>query len=491
MAKHDADNKSTEPEKGAADASAPYVTSEKDKAKARKWFERAAELANGKSWDFAIKCYVDGLAFWPEAVEEAHQPLRAAAAARNLTGGKKPGFSETMKYSMTGKDAKKAMLNAEWLLSHDPFNLSYAEGVLKNANKLRAHDTIMWIGPIYANAIEKEKKPNPKRFALLREVYEETGDRCANLGQAKRAVECYQKAVEALNMQKVTDPKDLSLVNQLRDLSTKLTILKGKYESADTFQESMRDADDQKDLQNEERMIKGDDSLQRLIDRAKADVEENPDNQAKVRKLVELLCSRDDQRDENRAIKLLVDKFKTYGEYGFKVQAEDIHARQLKRAIRRKREAGDVAAAQQLQADLLAFEIKAFRGRIAAYPTNNRLKYDLAMRLFQMRKFDDAIPNFQAARADAKVRVQSDLYLGRCFYEKQFGSQAIGILSKAADAYEIPDDNVAKELRYWLGRAYEMEGKVSEARDAFGQILQMDYNFRDVRDRLESLRSDD
>jgi len=471
------------------DPTPPHVSTAEDKAKARRWFDRGAELANAKNWDFAIKCYIDGLQFWPEAVEEGHQPLRAAAAARHLSGGKKPGFSDTMKYSMSGKDAKKAMLNAEWLLSHDPFNISYMEGVLKNANKFRCEEVVLWMGPIHLNALEKEKKLNPKRCALLRQIYEETGDRHAQRGDAKIAVECYENAAEALRRQMMADPKDTSLDNELRDLSTKLTILKGKYESAETFTESMRDIDMQKGLHDEERMVQADENLAKLIERAEADLAQNPDNANKVRKLVDLLCSREDPENEKRAIALLVDKFKTYGDYSYKVTAEDIRIRQIKRSVRAARESdGDAEQIRNAQANLLKFEIKAYRERVEAYPTNNRLKFELAMRLFQSGRYDDAIPLFQTARADAKVRTQCDLSLGRCFYEKAFHAQAIGTLNKAVQSYEIPDDRLAKDLRYWLGRAYEAEGQLGQAMEAYGNILELDYNFRDVRDRLGSLR---
>jgi len=470
------------------DLAPPYVSTDEDKAKARRWFARAAELAEGKNWDFAIKCYIDGLNFWPEAVEEGHQPLRASSAARHLTGGKKPGFSDSMKFSISGKDAKKAMLNAEWLLSHDPFNISYMEGVLKNANKLRCEEAFLWMGPIFLNALEKEKKLSPKRCALLRQLYEEVGDRHANRGQAKIAVECYENAAEALRLQTIADPKDMTLENELRDLSTKLTILKGKYESAGSFQESMLDADHQKGLQDEERMIRTDEDFVRLMQRAEADLAQNPDNPNKVRKLVDLLCGRDNLEDEKKAIALLIDKFKTYGDYGYKVTAEDIRIRQMRRVARDTLKSGDAEQARAAQANLLKFEIKAFKERVEAYPTNNKLKFELALRLFLSGRFDDAIPLFQAARADAKVRTQCDLSLGRCFYEKHYYAQAIGTLSKAVQSYEISDDRLAKDLRYWLGRAYEAEGQTAEAMAAYGNILELDYNFRDVRDRLGTLK---
>jgi tetratricopeptide (TPR) repeat protein len=473
--------------KDPADALARYVSSEEDKAKAKRFFVRAGQLFESKSWDFAIKCYVEGLGYWPEAVEEGHQLLRLAACERNVRGGKKPGFGETMKHSMTGRDAKKAMLNATWLLAHDPFNISYMEGILKNAHKLRCEEVVMWIGPIYGNAIEGEKKLNPKRFALLREIYEETGDRATDRGEAPFAGECYERAAAALRVQTQVDPKDLSLVNELRDLSTKLTILKGKYDTEGGFQDSVRDADEQKHLQDQERMIQTDTDLLGLIKRAEKDLADNPDNAGKVDVLVDLLCKRDDPEQERRAISLLVEKYNTYHDYRFKVRAEDVRIKQLKRAYREARAANDAELAKKKRSDLLTFELRAFRDRIKQYPTDNRLKFEYASRLFQIKKFDDAIPSFQAARADPKVRTRCDLALGRCFYEKGFHAQAIGTLSKAVENYEFSDDSVGKDLRYWLARSLEADGKIDEAQDVYGQVLQLDYNYRDVRDRLERL----
>lgn len=482
MAK-DKNDKAAEPE----DAAARYVSTDADKAKARKWFARAKELTDGKNFDYAIQCYIDGLVFWPEAIEEGHQLLRLAASERNIRGGKKPGFAETMKHSMTGKDAKKAMLNAEWLLAHEPRNISYMEGILKNADKLRCEDVVSWISPIYSNAIESEKKLSSKRFALLREINEEAGDRAAARKEFTLGVECYERAAEALRMQSQADPKDLSLENELRDLSTKLTILKGNYESAETFTESMRDADGQKAIYDTDRMIQGDDDLQRLAVAAEKDLADNPENPGKVEKVVELLCRRENREDEDRAIALLVAKYKEYGDFRFKVRAEDIRVKQLKRAYRAARDADAPDRAKKLMVERLTFEIKILRERTKQYPTDNKIKYELGNRLFEGGKFDEAIPHFQAARADPKVRTKADLYLGRCFYANKFYAQSSGMLAQAVERYEIHDDIVGKELRYWLARSMEAEGRADEAKATYGELLQFDYNFRDVRDRLQGL----
>lgn len=466
---------------------ARLATPEEDKTKARRWFARAKELADAKNWDFAIKCYLDGLGYWPEAVDEGHAPMRFAACERNVRGGKKLGFSGTVRFSTSGKDAKKAMLNSAWLLAHDPFNASYMEGLLRSANKLRAEEVLLWIGPIYSNAIESEKKLNPKRFALLSEIYEEAADRANARNETVLAAEFYERAARSLKMQSQADPRDLTLENRLRDLSTKLTILRGKYETAGTFQESMRDAGQQKDIHDRERFVQADESVERLIKQAQRELDEDPDNPNKIHNLVELWCRRENEADEKKAIALLVEKFKQTGTFRFKLFADDIYIKQLRRELRAARAAEDRERIRQTHAKLLNFEINSYRDRVKNYPTDNRVKYELAHRYLLAKKYDEAIPQFQIARADPKVRTQCDLSLGRCFFEKGFHAQAIGTLTKAIESYELQDDQLGKDLRYWLGRSLEADGKISPAREAYGRILELDYNFRDVRDRIGAL----
>ena len=470
------------------DPDARHQTSDAEKAKAGKWFARAKQLADTRSYDYAIKCFVDGLALWPEAVEEAHQPLRACAVARWHAGGKKPGMMDSVRYAMTGRDHVKAMLNAEWLWAHDPSNVSYMEGLLKNADKAHCDDTLMWIGPIFREAIEAEKKPSSKKFALLKEIYEACGDRAHTRGEIKLAVQAYERGIEALDVQRQLCPNDLELGNVLRDLATKLTILKGQYETADSFTDSMQDADQQKGVHDRERMVQSDERLEELIAQAQKDVERNPGVSGKIMTLVDLLCRRDDEVDEKRAIALLVKQCQDSGDYRFKMRADDIRMRQLARRIRQARESGDKNAVRAAKVKQLQFEIPVFQERISKYPTDLRMKYEYGVRLFSARKHDEAIPCFQTARADPKTRTACLLYLGRCFYEKAYYPEAIATLEEGKAGHESPDDDVARELLYWLGRAQADGGQTEVALKTLGTLLQVDYNFKDVRARMENLR---
>ena len=85
-------------------------------------------------------------------------------------------------------------------------------------------------------------------------------------------------------------------------------------------------------------------------------------------------------------------------------------------------------------------------------------------------------------------RFRCSLYIGRCFYKKGFHSGAIDQLKEAIANYEIPDDATGKELHYWLGRTYEADGQLPDALKTYGQLIQWDYNYRDVRKRIEDLK---
>ena len=470
------------------DPNARYVVAKSDKAKARKWFDRAKQLVDTRSYDYAIKCYIDGLALWPEAVEEAHKPLRGCAAARQHTGGKKPGLTDRAKHPTTHKDPLKAMLNSEWLLAHDPMNVNYMEALFKNADRARCDDTVVWAGSVYRHAAENEKKPSAKRFALMKEVYEELGDRAQARGEPELAVEAFELALEALAIQKQLEPQNSLIGNLQRDLSTKLTILKGQYQTAESFTESIQDRQAQANLHDEDRMIQSHDRLAELIAVAEQEMRDNPGVPGKVNALVDLLTREDDEEQERKAIGILVELYKSGGQYRYKLRADDIRMRQLEREYREARASGDSEAAREARLRQLRFELSVFFERVKQYPTDNRIRFEYAKRLFSGRRFDDAIPLLQQARADRKHRAQCDLYLGRCFHERGYHGQAVSVLSKAVEDSEVSDDEHGKGLRYWLGRSQEADGDVAGALASFGQLLQLDYNYRDVRARMDALR---
>jgi len=463
------------------------VTTRENRIKAEKWFSRARELGEKRQFDYAIEYYVNGLEFWPDAVEEALKALHGCGVARRSTGGKKPGLKDTMRRSMSDKDARKGFLNALWLFGHDPDNLSYIEGILRNASKLRAEDAAKWAAGVLTRALETAPKVSPKQFQQAISFMEALGDRAAERGETGFGVESFQAGIDVLNIWRRRAPKDQNIAVALKNLSTKLTILKGKYQDGDSYRDSIVDVDQAQELHDRDRSVQSDDRVDQLVASAEQAYRDDPDHPNALRNLVDLLCRREQESEEVKAIGYLVNQFKRTDNYRWKQRADDIRMKQLGRKVREALQKGDAEATKKHQVAQLRFELSVYKERVERYPTDNQMKYEYGVRCFRAGRFDDAIPLFQTARVNPKNRIACGLYLGRCFYRKGYYSQAVIALNEAIEAHGAADDQLAKDLCYWLGRAYEEGGQSEEARKTYGKILQMDYNFRDVRARLDGL----
>ncbi len=473
------------PDKSGPDGDAPVFT-EVDLSKARTWFTKGQGLAQNKNYDYAIECYITGLEYWPEAVEEGHKPCRAAALFR---GGQKVSFSDTMKYKTNLKDARKALLNAEMLLSKDPRNVGYMEAMFRNAAKAGFNLTTMWIGEIFAEGVYREEKPNVARYELLRTVYEELADRIAAT-DLKMAIEAMDRAVDAMSRLRSHKPTEMKYNNELRNLAGKLTILKGRYSNADSFRDSVRDSDAQMELHDKDRLFTSDSRMDDMIRTARQRYEADSGDPRNINNLVDLLCRREAKEEEREAMEILLKAFKETDEYRHKMKAEDIRIKQLKRKARAIAASGDRQAATEHLRKQLEFELGVFKERCRRYPTDLGMRFQYGVRLFQARRFDDAIPVLQEARSEPKNRVRCALYIGRSFFEKGYHSQAIDTYKDALESYETPDDELGKDLHYRLGRAYEEGGQFEEALKVYGLLLKWDYNYRngEIRKRINDLR---
>jgi len=478
-----------------APPSGPPEFSEADQARARQWFKKAADCREKRDYNYAIECFITGLGYWPEAVEEGHMPLRSLAIQRQQAGGKKPGFMEGVKHSMTGKDYRKAMLNAEYLLALDPQHYGYAEGVLRNACKAGLFQTLKWIAPIVYDLLKKDKKPDKGKFKTFRDTLIEAAARANEWGQAPLETWFLDQAVNSLDYVLMRSPGDEDLRNEQRDLAGRLTIARGKYEDAEDFRDSLQDAEKQKLLHDSDRTQQAEASVEALIAAARKEYEASPDAPQKLSALVDILVKTEKPVHENEALRLLLAHYEKTRNYNLKVRADDIRLRQLTRQARelaeRARRTGSEEDKQQHRLAVLeqrqtALEI--YRERVAQYPTDLRFKFKLGAALFESGQYDEAIPILQAAQADPRNRVRSRLMIGRAFFEQGSHAQAAEVLREALEAYELTDDT-SKELLYWLGRAYEAAGRVEDAAATYGKLLRQDYNYRDgdARKRLDEL----
>jgi hypothetical protein len=70
-----------------------------------------------------------------------------------------------------------------------------------------------------------------------------------------------------------------------------------------------------------------------------------------------------------------------------------------------------------------------------------------------------------------------------------FGEEAVATLKTTIDEYELRGDERSKALFYWYGNALELKGDAVTALKTYSQLVQWDFNYRDVQARIKRLRT--
>jgi thioredoxin-like negative regulator of GroEL len=455
---------------------------EEERKKAKAFFDRAAAVAGTGNYDYAVELYLNGLGVDPDSVE-AHQSLRDVSLKRKASGGKAMGMFERMKHAGRGKDDKQNMLAAERMLAYDPGNTDYMQQLLQSAHRAGYWDTVLWIGPIFLKANADSPRPDFNKFIVLKDVY--------------KAIKRWKLANDACQYAAALRPDDMDLQNELKNLGAQQTMEAGRYGEAGSFRESVRDSDSQQRLLEQDKGVLTEDVLTRNIREAEAELAAEPTEPGKLMKLVDALVKTEQMEHENRAIEMLEQWFVRTKQFRFRWNAGQIKLRQLSRMERSMRaEVARNPADADLKKSYAQFlkekaeeELKEYQLAIEAYPTDLALKYQVATRLFELERYDEAIPRLQESLSDAKVRTDATLYLGRAFLEAGFNEEASDTLKGLIEAYQVRGDNKSKDMHYWYGRALEAKGDMPLAIKNYSQVAQWDFNYRDVQTRIKTLRA--
>jgi tetratricopeptide (TPR) repeat protein len=438
--------------------------------KGKAFFDRADQIAESGNWDFAIEMYLEGIQREPGNVERGHKPLRAVAMNRKAKGGKPAGMMEQLK-RRGGKEPLGNLVNAEYMLSKDPGNVAWMEQVLKFARELNLDDVIRWIAEIL---LESQRVGRP----ALRV--------CLAVTDAFEALKEYQKAVAAAELAQQLAPNDNEIAGRIKDLSTQYTIQKGGYDQGGSFEKGIKDIAAQKKLMEQDSAVKSESYKEQQLKDARAGYEANPVVAGKINAVVDALLAFEDEGCENEAADILAKAHRDTKAYAFKMRIGDIRIKQAKRRYRALSEAGDKPAAAAQLREVLKIELDEYAERAANYPTDMAIKFELGSRLFLAGRVDEAIGALQQARRDPRRQVQAIIYLGRAFDKKGWRREAVETLQEALNL-ELTEER-AKEVRYYLGNVLEEMGELAKAQEQFSAIALVDFNYKDVRQRLDDLR---
>ena len=114
--------------------------------------------------------------------------------------------------------------------------------------------------------------------------------------------------------------------------------------------------------------------------------------------------------------------------------------------------------------------------------------YDMGMAYIEMQLFDKAIKELQiAARAD-EMKLRSLEMIGLCFISRNEPRLAVKQLERGLEIAEtMGAENLG--LHYNLGLAYEALNEIDKAREHFEQVYIVDVTFREIKDKMQKLKT--
>lgn len=457
--------------------------------KAAKWFERAQAVHDATNFEYAMQCWLSGLRLDPSSMKGLEQFFKSAAAFLSENGTKGPS-KETMKM-FGGRGAVERYVSSLLAWGIKPTDALLAVKACEAAAELKLAEQTHWIGERALGAVANEKKPRKELFIKLMEAFSKIGD--------------WRLSVIAGEAACKLDPTDGRLAADVRNLSAQATMNAGGYDQtgqAGGFRQNIRDADKQRHLEEGERIVKTEETLERVIKANEEDYRSRPDDPSATLKYARSLQERGRPEDEKRAMEVLKRGYEVSKQFRFREMQGDLILRRAARKLAQYREAAadpENAVAQsnykKAQAEYLRMEIEEYKLRVEHYPTDLGMKFELGKRLFEAGDTDGAIALFQESQQDAKRRVDSLNYLGQAFVKINWIDEAVHTYRQAIETYKIGTDEMGLGLRYGLLSALHAKAEaerdlaVAEEADKLASAIAVQqFNYRDIRARRDGLK---
>jgi len=148
---------------------------------------------------------------------------------------------------------------------------------------------------------------------------------------------------------------------------------------------------------------------------------------------------------------------------------------------------GNRQAVERLRTTLLKQEIEVFSARCSRYPENVTWKYELAMRLKAAGNHAEAIKHFQEVLQDARRKGAVALELGECFQKIRQYPLAMRNYQTAVESLTEREQELRKRALYRAGVLAAGLDDVDSARKYLSALAELDFGYRDVRQRLDKL----
>ncbi len=453
---------------------------------ASRFFEHARTAHETTNYEYAMNLWLSGLRLDASSMTGLESFFKSAQAFAAANPKKKPKVDLQVKTPVDKYLA--ALLNWGSKLPEGDAAMRAGEA----ASNAGLDEPAYWCLERAMGLTKQAKRPSPLTFKKLMKLFGDVG--------------AFNDAVEAGTIAVQLNPADTDLANLVKNFSAQATMSQGGYDDVGQeggFRRNIRDAAKQKQLQDEEAISKDEGTIERLIERARADLEERPEDPPTISALAKRLLERGTPRDEKEAYVHYKKAYQLTNEFRFRQSADDIKMRAWRRKLAslEKKAAADTADAsaqdelRSARKDVLEAETKVYAARVEAYPTDNQLKYELGRRYFDQGLYEDAIANLQQAQSEPKLRVRTLHMLAQSFLAMQWGDEAVTTFRQALEAHGRDSDDTGMEINYGLMDALltkatdhrELDAVV-EADKIASSIAIKNISFKEIRQKRDAIK---
>ncbi|MFN0051020.1 MAG: tetratricopeptide repeat protein [Planctomycetales bacterium] len=445
-------------------------------------WRKGNEAVPKENWDYAIQMYAQSVKLVPDNLMY-RQSLRGTEYKKYGNNGKGAamagmrlmGVKTKLKKLHMSKDWKGSDQAAEEGLQVNPWDPQLSAVVGEACSKMGFLEVAVFAYEESLKADPTSKEINKALAALLEER-----------GEYKRAVECWQRILKI-------EPTSGEARSKITQLDARTVMDRGGYEGATSTQNvrvgnvgNARASGSGRQADGPGMSVEAD--LQRAI-------RKDPANKDNYLKLADYY--RREGQPENAEEQLKQALEISAGDLGIRELLEDVQLDLMRKAVELAKEQARAQPDQvehkqragALANELLKRELEVFATRVERYPQDMRLKFELASRCMRVKKWSQAIPLFQQSRGDPRVKGESLVNLGKCFYYDGKASLAIRQFEAAFLEVTFEDKpDLYKDMYYSAGRIYEEMKNPAKAEESYQKVLEVDYGFRDAVQRLDALQ---
>jgi len=457
--------------------------------KARKFFEHARSMHETGNYPYAVTLWLNGLAQDPSSFEGFEGFIESNAMIPD--GDRKKEARDIAKgLQGQGRIGKYQQALLAWGVKQNDMALALKAAEAASALGLPKQTELL--GRTAFN-LAVAAKPKKETFVKLLDIFAEAN--------------CFELALEAGQAAKKLDPSDGPLDARLKEMMARSAITRGGFEdtSEGGYRRNIRDIEKQTMLEGQDAITKTGDVKDRLVNDAKAAYDANPADLPAIDRYAKALLERSGKGDAVRAMSIYTEAHKATGQFRYRQAAGEVGVRLMRENVRKLRNKAQAAPdneelraqVEQYEQQLLAKETEELKLQVENYPTNLGLKFELGKRHFAAGDFEAAIELFQVAQNDAKHRSAVLNMMGQSFLRLGGWEDAAidtfrGALADMADQ----NSDLGMELRYFLMCSLEDKARAAKDLDAAEEadklaagIAIQKFNYRDIRDRREAVKS--